>query len=100
MSRKVEKVIDIDRISRKSNRLSIKSIGGRSSEKERKAQYLVEKFERVGCSDAMTSYWFFVKCFSRISEDKIWSIFEKATSDPKIHSSIKYFIRACYNLMA
>ena len=95
----VEKSIDIDRISKKSNRLSIKSIGSASSEKEHKAQYLVEKFEKVGCNDAMTSYWFFVKCFQKLSEDTIWRLFERCTSDSKVRSPIKYFIRSANNLM-
>lgn len=97
--RHVEKTIDIDRISKKSNRLSIKSIGSASADCEKKAQYLVEKFERIGCQDAITSYWFFVKCFQRLSEDVIWGLFGRCTGDPKIHSPIKYFIRSCNNLM-
>lgn len=95
----VEKSIDIDVISEKSNRLSIKSIGGGNSGKELKAQYLVEKFEKEGCMDAMTSYWFFVKCFSKLSEDTIWRLFERCTSDSRVRSPIKYFIRSANNLM-
>lgn len=97
--RRVEKIIDIDRISKKSNRLSIKSIGNANTDNEQKAQHLVEKFERVGCRDAITSYWFFVKCFQKLSEDTIWRLFERSTEDRSIRSPIKYFIRSCNNLM-
>ena len=91
----VEKTIDIDKFSLRTNRLSIRN----RREAERKAQFLVEKFERLGSEDAMTSYWFFVKCFQRLSEDAIWSLFERVTNDSGIKSPIKYFIKSCCNLM-
>lgn len=64
-----------------------------------KAQYLVDKFKRFGCYDADDSFYFFVKCFKLIPEDRIWYIYEIATESPRIHSPIKYFIRACDNEM-
>ena len=85
------------KISKKSKRLKNVNVGGRSNQS--KARYLVEKFERKGCADAGGCYYFFVKCFSRLSEDTVWSIFEKSTTDPGIRSSIKYFIGACRNQM-
>lgn len=66
----------------------------------RKTEYLVEKFQRLGCTDADKCYFFFKKCFNNLNEDTIWSIFENATHNPSIKSPIKYFIGACRNQMA
>jgi hypothetical protein len=65
----------------------------------RQAEYLVEKFQKLGCSDADRCYFFFRKCFNNLSEDMIWSIYESASHNPKIKSPIKYFIAACRNQM-
>lgn len=65
----------------------------------RRAEYLVEKFERIGCSDASNCYFFFRKCFNNLSEDTIWSIYESATHNKGVKSPIKYFIGACRNQM-
>lgn len=65
----------------------------------RQSEYLIEKFQRLGCSDADRCYFFFRKCFSNLSEDTIWSIFENATHNPAVKSPIKYFIGACRNQM-
>ena len=64
-----------------------------------KAKYLVEKFESLGCNDASNCFNYFVKCFKNLSENTIWSIYENAANNPKIHSPIKYFIGACRNQM-
>ena len=61
------------------------------------AQYLVEKFEKVGCSDAERCFRYFVKCFQTLPENIIWDIYETATRKPGINSPIKYFIGACRN---
>lgn len=66
----------------------------------RQTEYLVEKFERIGCDDAKNCYFFFKKCFMNLSEATIWSIFENATHNSTIKSPIKYFIAACRNQMA
>lgn len=65
-----------------------------------KAEYLVTKFKKLGCSDAPNCYNYFVKCFMNLSENTIWTIFDNATNNPKIKSPIKYFIGACRNQMA
>ena len=70
-----------------------------SDERYRKAEFLVEKFARNGCKDADGCLYFFVKCFSKLSDDIIWSIFERATTDPDIRYPIKWFIGACRNQM-
>ncbi len=64
-----------------------------------KAQYLVEKFKKVGCIDADNCYFYFVKCFQTLPENTIWSIYETATTRSGIKSPIKYFIGACRNQM-
>lgn len=64
------------------------------------AQYLVGKFEKIGCSDASNCFRYFVKCFKTLPESMIWDIFETATHSSKIRSPIKYFIGACRNQMA
>ena len=64
-----------------------------------RAQYLVDKFTKLGCTDANNCYYFFIKCFNNLSEETIWSLFENATRNPKINSPIKYFIGACRNQM-
>lgn len=64
-----------------------------------KAQYLVDKFKQHGCYDAEDSFYFFIKCFRRIPERRIWDIFAIATGSSRIYSPIKYFIRACCNEM-
>ena len=87
------------KISKKSKRLINVNVKGRSQLNQRKAEHLVEKFERLGCDDASGCLFFFVKCFSRMSEDTIWSIYEKATTDKDIRFPIKYFIGACRNQM-
>lgn len=63
------------------------------------ADHLVRKFKRIGCDDADQCRNFFCKCSMKLSQDTIWSIFEKATTSPKVHSPIKYFIGACRNQM-
>lgn len=63
------------------------------------AQYLVEKFEKLGCVDAANCYRYFVKCFRTLPENIIWDIYETATHNPKIRAPIKYFIGACRNQM-
>lgn len=64
-----------------------------------KANYLIGKFEKIGCSDAKGCYNYFVKCFNNLSENTVWSIYENATNNPSIKSPIKYFIAACRNQM-
>ena len=66
----------------------------------RQAEYLVEKFKRIGCNDADKCYFFFKKCFICLSEDTIWSIYENATHNSSVRSPIKYFIGACRNQMS
>lgn len=66
----------------------------------RQTEYLVEKFEQIGCDDAKNCYFFFKKCFMNLSEATIWGIFENATHNSTIKSPIKYFIAACRNQMA
>ena len=83
--------LNVKRYSLKENTLNV-NVG-------RQAEYLVEKFEKLGCSDASLCYFFFRKCFNHLSEDTIWSIYESATQNPKIHSPIRYFIGACRNQM-
>lgn len=63
------------------------------------AQYLVEKFEKIGCFDAPNCFRYFVKCFRTLPENVIWDIYETATNNSKIRSPIKYFIGACRNQM-
>ena len=65
-----------------------------------KAWHLVEKFEKIGCSDASKCFNYFVKCFSNLSENTIWTIYDNASNNPNINSPIKYFIAACRNQMA
>ena len=95
MQRIVEKTnVNVNVISQKINkRLNVRNVA------TNKAQYLVDKFKRNGYSDADGCYFFFVKCFSKLPENTIWSIYEKATTTPGIRSSIKYFIGACRNQM-
>lgn len=64
-----------------------------------KADYLVEKFKKIGCIDADNCYFFFKKCFNNLSEDTIWSLYELAATKPGLESRIKYFIGACRNQM-
>lgn len=64
------------------------------------AQYLVEKFEKLGCSDAPNCFRYFVKCFKMLPENVIWDIYETAANDSKVRSPIKYFIGACRSQMA
>lgn len=63
------------------------------------ANYLIEKFEKVGCSDANGCFNYFVKCFKSLPENVIWDIYETATRKPGVKSPIKYFIAACRNQM-
>ena len=63
------------------------------------AQYLVKKFEKLGCMDAGGCFRYFVKCFQALPENVIWDIYETATRKPGIKSPIKYFIGACRNQM-
>lgn len=65
-----------------------------------KAQYLVDKFKKVGCKDAENCYYYFVKCFNTLPENTIWSIYETSISKEGIKSPIKYFIGACRNQMS
>lgn len=64
-----------------------------------KVNHLIDKFERIGCSDAKGCYNYFIKCFKCLSENTVWSIYENATNNPTIKSPIKYFIAACRNQM-
>lgn len=64
-----------------------------------KANYLVEKFEKLGYTDARKSYHYFVRIFRTLPECTIWGLYERATQDPMIDSAIKYFIGACRNQM-
>lgn len=84
------------KFSKKTKRSNVYNV---SRSNQAKARHLVEKFEREGYMDAENCYFFFVKCFSKLSEDTIWSIFEKSTTTPGIRSKIKYFIGACRNQM-
>jgi hypothetical protein len=52
------------------------------------ADHLVRKF------NAPNSRNFFCKCAWKMSEDEIWTIYEKAHA-PKIRSPLKYFIFLC-----
>ncbi len=52
------------------------------------ADHLVQKF------NAPNSRNFFCKCAWKMSEDEIWTIYEKAHG-PKIDSPLKYFIFLC-----
>lgn len=63
------------------------------------AEHLIRKFNRIGCNDAEQCRGFFCKCSMELSQDTIWSIFEKSTRTPGINSPIKYFIGACRNQM-
>ena len=63
------------------------------------ADHLVRKFERLGCTDAEGCRNFFCKCSMYLTQDTIWSIFEKATTSASVKSPIKYFIGACRNQM-
>ena len=65
----------------------------------RQTEYLIEKFEKIGCGDANKCYFFFKKCFLNLPEVVIWDIFENATHNSEIKSPIKYFIAACRNQM-
>lgn len=66
----------------------------------KQAQYLVDKFEKAGCTDAKNCFYFFKKCFANLSEATIWDIYETANNKPGIVSPIKYFIAGCRNQMA
>lgn len=55
---------------------------------DRIADHLVQKFK------APNSRNFFCKCAWKMSEDEIWTIYEKA-HNPKIDNSLKYFIAVC-----
>lgn len=98
LERRQERNVNV-KISKKSKRLRNVNVKSQSMLNQRKAEHLVEKFERLGCDDASGCLFFFVKCFSRLSEDAIWSIYEKATTDKTIRFPIKYFIGACRNQM-
>lgn len=64
------------------------SIESRASRVDRIADHLVRKFNAPGSRD------FFCKCAWHMSEDEIWTIYEKAHG-PKIESPLKYFIALC-----
>ena len=65
-----------------------------------RANHLVRKFENLGYADAINCRGYFVMCFESLPESVIWDLYENATSNPKIKSSIKYFIAACRNQIA
>lgn len=64
------------------------SLNSRAARVDRIADHLVRKF------DAPNSRNFFCKCAWKMSEDDIWTVFEKA-HNPKIDSPLKYFIALC-----
>lgn len=64
-----------------------------------KAQDLVDRFKKMGCSDAEGCYKYFLICFQTLPENVIWDIYETATHKQGIRSPIKYFIGACRNQM-
>ena len=64
------------------------SLSNRVARVDRIADHLVRKF------DAPNSRNFFCKCAWKMSEDEIWSAYEKAHS-PKIESPLKYFVSLC-----
>ena len=76
--------------------LNVRTLNVKSCER---ANYLVKKFEKIGCKDAETCYNYFVKCFKMLPEALVWDLFESATQNSKIKSPIKYFIAACRNQM-
>ena len=80
--------------------LNVKERNSNNVNVMRQTEYLVEKFKKIGCNDADRCYFFFKKCFTNLSEDTIWSIFEVATHNTAVRSPIKYFIGACRNQMA
>lgn len=57
------------------------------------ADRLVEKFKAPGSRD------FFCKCAWKLSEDEIWSIYEKVQK-PNVRNALKYFIFLCQIKMA
>lgn len=64
------------------------SKSSRAQRVDRIADHLVRKF------NAPDSRNFFCKCAWNMSEDQIWTIYEKAHG-PKIDNSLKYFIAVC-----
>lgn len=60
----------------------------RAARVDRIADHLVRKF------DAPNSRNFFCKCAWKMSEDEIWTIYEKAHT-PKVDCPLKYFIFLC-----
>ena len=61
------------------------SLSDRARRVDRIADNLVRKFNAPGSRN------FFCKCAWKMSEDEIWTIYEKAHG-PKIDNSLKYFI--------
>lgn len=60
----------------------------RAARVDRIADHLVKKF------DAPQSRGFFCKCGWKLSEAKIWDIYERAHT-PGIEKPIKYFVALC-----
>lgn len=72
---------------------STSTIKARAADVDRIADHLVYKFK------APNSRPFFCKCAWKLSEDDIWTAYEKANS-PKIEYPIKYFVTLCQLKMA
>lgn len=64
------------------------SARGRADRVDRIADHLVKKFEAPGSRD------FFCKCAWNMSEDEIWTTYERAHK-PGVDSPLKYFIFLC-----
>lgn len=64
------------------------SRSSRASRVDRIADNLVRKFNAPSSRD------FFCKCAWKLSEDEIWTTYEKAHK-PKVDNSLKYFIAVC-----
>ena len=64
------------------------AINNRAARVDRIADHLVRKFEAPGSRN------FFCKCAWKMSEDEIWTTYEKAHGE-KIKSPLKYFISVC-----
>lgn len=65
------------------------TIKERAADVDRIADHLVRKFQAPG------SRPFFCKCAWKLSEDDIWTAYEKATRKPGINYPIKYFVTLC-----
>lgn len=60
----------------------------RAADVDRIADYLVKKFQAPG------SRKFFCKCAWKLSEDDIWTTYERAHK-PGVDEPLKYFISLC-----